>query len=127
MGNFLDDPLPRRHFQFYNFITTNAIKMKLTSIIYLHNTFHLAESCGCNSEGVGGRNRKTSKNKPENQFFGLIFRHFYDLMNTCNINGFLPYSESLVKILYKLDLIWGSYGPKTIQNQPCFFCSSENL
>ena len=50
--------------------------MKLTTSIDLHNTFHLAKSFGCNSEGVEGRNRKTSKNKPENQFFGLIVRNF---------------------------------------------------
>ena len=72
----MDAPSPQKHFQFYNFITTNAIKMKLTTSIDLHNTFHLAKSFGCNSEGVGGRNRKTSKNKPENQFFGLFFRKF---------------------------------------------------
>ena len=36
MDHFIDAPLPPKHLIFYNFGTTNAIKIKLTSIMYLH-------------------------------------------------------------------------------------------
>ena len=41
MNHFMDAPLPRKHLKFYNLETRNAIKMKLTMIMYLHDTFHL--------------------------------------------------------------------------------------
>ena len=42
IGHFMDAASPRNNLKFYNLGTTNAIKMKLTTIIYLHETFHLA-------------------------------------------------------------------------------------
>ena len=42
MGHFMDAAPPRNNFKFYNLGTTNAIKMKLTTIMYLHETFDLA-------------------------------------------------------------------------------------
>ena len=38
----MDAALPRKHMKIYNLTTTNAIKAKLTTIIYIHETFHLA-------------------------------------------------------------------------------------
>ena len=37
---------PRKHLKIYNFRITNAILMKLTTIKYHHETFHLAENQG---------------------------------------------------------------------------------
>ena len=42
MGHFMVAPSPQKHLKFYNFTTTNGIKMKLTTIVHLHETFHLA-------------------------------------------------------------------------------------
>ena len=42
MGHFMDAAPPRNNLKFYNLGTTNAIKMKLTTIMYLHETFSLA-------------------------------------------------------------------------------------
>ena len=42
MDHFIDAPSPRKHLIFYNLGTTNALKIKLTSIMYLHEIFHLA-------------------------------------------------------------------------------------
>ena len=42
MGHFMDAAPPRNNLKFYNLGTTNAIKMKLTTIMYLHETFDLA-------------------------------------------------------------------------------------
>ena len=42
MGHFMDVSLPWKHLNIYNLGTTNAIKMELTTIIYLDETFHLA-------------------------------------------------------------------------------------
>ena len=36
----------RNHLKIYNFGTINAILMKLTTIMYLHKTFHLAKNWG---------------------------------------------------------------------------------
>ena len=41
-GHFMDAASPRKHLKIYNFGTTNAIKVILTTIIYLHEIFHLA-------------------------------------------------------------------------------------
>ena len=35
-----------KHLKIHNMETTNAILMKLTSIMYLHETFHLAQNLG---------------------------------------------------------------------------------
>ena len=42
-GHFMDVALPRKHLKIYNWTTTNAALMKLTTVMYLHKTFNLAE------------------------------------------------------------------------------------
>ena len=42
MGHFMDAAPPRNNLKFYNLGTTNAIKMKVTTLMYLHQTFDLA-------------------------------------------------------------------------------------
>ena len=41
LGHFMAAALPRNHLNIYNLETTNTIKMKLTTIMYLHETLHL--------------------------------------------------------------------------------------
>ena len=44
--NFMDAASPRKYLKIYNLSTTNATLMRLTTIMYLHNTFNLAEDWG---------------------------------------------------------------------------------
>ena len=37
---------PLKNLKIYNFTTTNAINMKFATIVYLHETFHLAKNWG---------------------------------------------------------------------------------
>ena len=48
MAHFMDAASPRKHWKIYNLTTTNAIKIKLTTISYLHivSHFHLAKDLG---------------------------------------------------------------------------------
>ena len=41
-GHFMDAASPQKHFKICNFGTTNAIKMKRATIIYLLEIFHMA-------------------------------------------------------------------------------------
>ena len=45
-GHFMDAASPQKHFKICNLTTTNAALMKLTTIMYLHKTFNLAEDWG---------------------------------------------------------------------------------
>ena len=60
-----------------------------------------------NSNDVRGRKQKISCNESENQVFDLIFYKFLDCIKSYNICNALPCTTSLVKIWYKLGLIWG--------------------
>ena len=42
-GHFMDAASPRKHLKIYNLTTANATLMKLTTIMYLHKMFNLAE------------------------------------------------------------------------------------
>ena len=52
----------------FNFTTTNAIPMKLTTDMYLNKVFHLPKSWGATHKAQEFINYKTHKMK----FFGLI-------------------------------------------------------
>ena len=45
-GHFMDAASPRKHLKIYNLTTANATLMKLTTIMYLHKMFNLAEDWG---------------------------------------------------------------------------------
>ena len=47
--------------KFFNFTTTVAIHMKLTTDIYLNKVFHLAKSWGVTHSMQEGKNKKTQK------------------------------------------------------------------
>ena len=80
-GYFLDAESVRKTLEIFNLTTTNAILMKLTTIMYLHESV----------------NRKALRVR--DSFFSINL------------------VASLVKLLYKLDDIWGSFPWKTTQNR----------
>ena len=51
----------RNNLKFYNLGTTNAITMKLTTIMYLHETFHLAGKLRRKRRALEGVNEKPLK------------------------------------------------------------------
>ena len=73
---------------------------------------------GHNSQGVRGRNWKSSEKKPKKQFFGLISWNFQDYIKKCMICDILPCTALLVQISKESESIWGSYGQKSSQKQP---------
>ena len=46
MAHFMDAAPPRNNLKFYNLGTTNAIKMKLTTIMYLPEIFDFSKNWG---------------------------------------------------------------------------------
>ena len=125
----MDAALPRKHLKIYKLTTTNAITMKLITIVYLHKTFHLKIKLERHPKGVRGRARKTSEKKPKIQIFGLISWNFQDSIKNRNIYHALPCTASLVKIFYKSDMTWGCDLQKTTQKQPkiLLFAATRNL
>ena len=57
----MDAALPQEHLKIYILTTTNPILMKLTTFMYLHKTFDLAEDSGATHRGKEGVNQKTLK------------------------------------------------------------------
>ena len=106
-----------KHLKVYNLTTTNGIMMKLTSIMYLNDTFHLVKKLGRNTKGVRGRKRKTSKNDLQNQFSCSILSVSLKLNTNRNIFDSLLWMASLVNIYIEFDHIWGSFGQKTCQKK----------
>ena len=72
---------------------------------------------GCNTKGVRGRKRKTSKNDLQNQFSCAILTLSLKLNTNRNISDTLLWMASLVNIYIEFDHIWGSYGQKTSQKK----------
>ena len=48
MAQFMAAPLPQKHLKIYNMTTANAMKMKLGTIVYLHETFRLTKDLSAN-------------------------------------------------------------------------------
>ena len=98
-GHFVDAESVRKALKIFNLTTTNAILMKLTTIMYLHESV----------------NRKALRAR--NPVFWLNFLEFLDYIKNCHASHALRCIASLVKFLYKLDHIWGSIPRKTTQNR----------
>ena len=45
-SHFMDAESPQKHLKLYNLTTTNTTLMNLTTIMYLHKVFNLAEDWG---------------------------------------------------------------------------------
>ena len=73
---------------------------------------------GCNTKGVRGRKRKTTKNDIQNQFSCPISTLSLKLTTKRNISDSLLRRALLVNISLEFDDIWGSYGQETFQKQP---------
>ena len=62
----MDAPSPRKPLKIYNLRTTNAMKMKVGTIVYLYKNFHLTRDLGMlqrGLEGVVGKHLKKKKKK----------------------------------------------------------------
>ena len=95
LGFFYEKPLKRSQksyflllretLKIYNLATTNAIPMKLTKIMYLHETFHLAKNWGVSQRAEEGVIKKPLKSNHKMSFFGLISWNFEDYMKNHNV------------------------------------------
>ena len=73
---FMDAASPQKLLRIYNFRTTYAVKMKLTTIAYLHQTFHLTKDLGVTHREWQGVVKKPVKKAPKNRFFGSTSLNF---------------------------------------------------
>ena len=100
----------------YNLRTTNAMKMKLGTIVDLHEIFHLTKDLHVNHKAWQGVAKKPLKKVLK--LFRSTCSNFMWYIKTRNICESLLCTGSLVKIFYKWDAIWGCNLRKTIQKQP---------
>ena len=68
----MDAASPRKHLKIYNLTTANAALMKLTTIMYLHRMFNLAEDWDVTHRASNGANQKLLKMSQKIVFFGSI-------------------------------------------------------
>ena len=101
----MDASSPRKLLKIYNLTTRNAVKMKFTSIVYHHKTFHLTKDLGVTHQVWEGVVKKPSKKKSKNQFSGFFSWNFQHYIKNRNICHTLPCTPSLLKVLYKSDLV----------------------
>ena len=73
----MDNESVLKNLNFYNLTITNAILMKLTTTMYLHETFHLAKNWDGTHRVYEGVNEKL-----ENESFALIFTNFLTTSKT---------------------------------------------
>ena len=64
----MDAPSPRNFFKIFNLRTTNAMNMKLGTIVYLHEAFCLTKDWGMAQRGSGGVAGKPLKKCPKMGF-----------------------------------------------------------
>ena len=77
MAQFMDALLPRNFFKIYNLRTTNAIKMKLDTTVYLHETFYLTKDLGVADRLWEGVAKKLSKKSQKIGFLAPFFEFSY--------------------------------------------------
>ena len=70
----MDAPSPRNFFKIYNLRTTNAMKMKLTTVVYLHETFHLTKDSGVAHRAWEGVAKKPLRKSQKIGFLALFFK-----------------------------------------------------
>ena len=61
MGNFMDAETIQKFLKIYNFATTNAFLMKVTTNVYLKKMFHFAKSWGVTHRVPEGVNKNPLK------------------------------------------------------------------
>ena len=74
--------LLRKHLKIHNLATTNAILMKLTTIMYLHETFHLAKNWGVTHRVQEAVNEKPLKKSQKTSFLAQFLGIFRTISKT---------------------------------------------
>ena len=74
--------LLRENLKIYNLRTTNALNVKLTRIVYLHETFHLTKNLGVAQRGSGAWTENLWKKPPKMGFLGPFLGSFKNLSIT---------------------------------------------
>ena len=79
MAQFMDDPSLRKLLKIYNLRTIYPMKMKLTTIVYLHENFYLTKDLGVTHMEWQGVAEKPLKKAPKNRFLGSFLRIFNNI------------------------------------------------
>ena len=74
MAQFMDGPSPRNILKIFNLRTTNAMKMKLGTIMYVNDTFRLTKDLGVAQRGSGGVAGKPLKKCQKMVFLAPFFQ-----------------------------------------------------
>ena len=82
MAQLMDAPSHRRLLKIYNLKTTNAMKMKLIAIVYLHKTFHLTKDLGVTHRTWEGVTEKLLKKSQKISFLAPFFQIFRSISET---------------------------------------------
>ena len=82
MAQFMDAALPRKLLKIYNLRTTNAMKIKLTTIVYHHETFHLKKYLGVTHWAWEGVAKKPLKKRPKIGFLAPFLGIFSTITKT---------------------------------------------
>ena len=103
----------------WNLITTNAILMKLTTIMYLHEAFNLAKNGGVTYRTQEGAIKKPLIKRHKMSFW-VNFLKFSRPYQKCQLFWCVTMValSSWSKFFKESDHIWESYGQKMIQKQP---------
>ena len=109
---FMDTESWQKTLKIFNFTTTYAILMKLTTDIYLNKVFHLAKSCGVSHRVHEGVNKKTLKISQKINFVAK-FRPFLNTSKICSISDASSCLSTLVK---KVDCFWGVLAKNQFKN-----------
>ena len=79
MAQFMDDPSLRKLLKIYNLRTIYAIKMKLTTIVYLHENFYLTKDLGVTHMEWQGVAKKPLKKAQKIGFLSSFLRIFNNI------------------------------------------------
>ena len=118
MAQFMDATSPRKLLKIYNLRTTNAMKMKLWTIVYLHETFHLTKDLGVTFREWQGVAVKPLKKAPKIGFLALFLGILRTIWKTVICVILCLVLHHWWNFFYKSDVIWGCNLRKTTQKQP---------
>ena len=116
--HFMPVALPRKHLKIYNFGTTNGIKIKLTTIMYPHETFDLANNLGVTYWASQDMVKKPLK-KCQKFCFLASFLGIFRTVNKIVLDIILCIAlHHWSKFQKNVTAFGGSYGQKTTYKQP---------
>ena len=82
MAQFMDTPLPRKLLRTYNLRTTNAIRIKLGTIVYRHKTLYLAKDLGVIHREWQGVAENPLKKAKKSIFWGPFLGIFNNILKS---------------------------------------------